>query len=67
LPYFFLPSKPILFIFGAVWASSMLNIWLLIAVVILAAALGNISGYFFGKMLGKAFFVDFLKWLTKRH
>jgi len=45
----------------------MLNIWLLIAVLILAAALGNIGGYFFGKMLGKAFFVDFLKWLTKRH
>ena len=62
LPFFFLPSNPFLFVCGAVWAASMLNIGLLIAVLIAAAALGNISGYFLGKTLGQAFFVDFLKW-----
>ena len=31
-------------------------------VLMAAAALGNISGYFLGKTLGQAFFVDFLKW-----
>ena len=62
LPLFFLPSNPFLFVCGAVWAASMLNIGLLIAVLITAAALGNISGYFLGKTLGQAFFVDFLKW-----
>ena len=62
LPFFFLPSNPFLFVCGAVWAASLLNIWLLIAVLIAAAALGNISGYFLGKTLGQAFFVDFLKW-----
>ena len=62
LPLFFLPSNPFLFVCGAVWAASMLNIGLLIAVLIAAAALGNISGYFLGKTLGQAFFVDFLKW-----
>ena len=62
LPFFFLPSNPFLFVCGAVWAASMLNIWLLIAVLMAAAALGNISGYFLGKTLGQAFFVDFLKW-----
>ena len=62
LPFFFLPSNPFLFVCGAVWAASLLNIWLLIAVLMAAAALGNISGYFLGKTLGQAFFVDFLKW-----
>jgi len=62
LPLFFLHSNPFLFVCGAVWAASMLNIGLLIAVLIAAAALGNISGYFLGKTLGQAFFVDFLKW-----
>ncbi|MES2502100.1 MAG: VTT domain-containing protein [Pseudomonadota bacterium] len=62
LPFFFLPSNPFLFVCGAVWAASMLNIWLLIAALMAAAALGNISGYFLGKTLGQAFFVDFLKW-----
>ena len=62
LPFFFLPSNPFLFVCGAVWAASMLNIGLLVAVLITAAALGNISGYFLGKTLGQAFFVDFLKW-----
>lgn len=62
LPFFFLPSNPFLFVCGAVWAASMLNIWLLIAVLTAAAVLGNISGYFLGKTLGQAFFVDFLKW-----
>ena len=62
LPFFFLPSNPFLFVCGAVWAASLLNIWLLIAALMAAAALGNISGYFLGKTLGQAFFVDFLKW-----
>lgn len=62
LPLFFLPSNPFLFVCGAVWAASMLNIGLLIAVLVTAAALGNVSGYFLGKTLGQAFFVDFLKW-----
>ena len=62
LPFFFLPSNPFLFVCNAVWAAYMLNIGLLIAVLIAAAELGNISGYFLGKTLGQAFFVDFLKW-----
>lgn len=62
LPFFFLPSNPFLFVCGAVWATSMLNVWLLLAVLIVAAILGNITGYFLGKTIGQAFFVDYLKW-----
>jgi membrane-associated protein len=62
LPLFFLPSNPFLFVCGAVWAASLLNIWLLIAVLIVAAILGNVVGYYLGKTLGQVFFVDYLKW-----
>ena len=36
LPFFFLPANPFLFVCGAVWAASNLNIWLLIPVLIIA-------------------------------
>lgn len=62
LPFFFLPSNPFLFVCGAVWAASGLNILLLLVVLILAAMLGNFSGYWLGKTLGQSFFVDYLKW-----
>jgi membrane-associated protein len=62
LPFFFLPSNPFLFVCGAVWAASGLNIVWLLAILILAAMLGNFSGYWLGKTVGQAFFVDYLKW-----
>jgi membrane-associated protein len=62
LPFFFLPSNPFLFVCGAVWAASALNIYLLLVVLIVAAILGNLSGYWLGKSIGQAFFVDYLKW-----
>ena len=62
LPFFFLPSNPFLFVCGAVWAASALNIWLLIPVLIIAAILGNLTGYWLGSTVGQAFFVDYLKW-----
>lgn len=62
LPFFFLPANPFLFVCGAVWAASSLNIWLLLPVLIVAAILGNFSGYWLGKTVGQAFFVNYLKW-----
>ena len=62
LPFFFLPSNPFLFVCGAVWAASGLNIYLLLLALIVAAILGNLSGYWLGKSIGQAFFVDYLKW-----
>ena len=62
LPFFFLPANPFLFVCGAVWAASSLNIWLLLPVLIVAAILGNFSGYYLGKTVGQAFFVNYLKW-----
>lgn len=62
LPFFFLPSNPFLFVCGAMWAASQLNIFLLILVLISAAILGNSCGYWLGSTVGQAFFVDYLKW-----
>jgi membrane-associated protein len=62
LPFFFLPSNPFLFVCGAVWAASALNIYLLLMALVFAAILGNLSGYWLGKSIGQAFFVDYLKW-----
>lgn len=62
LPFFFLPSNPFLFVCGAVWAASMLNIGLLMTVLLIAAILGNITAYYLGRTVGQVFFVDYLKW-----
>ena len=62
LPFFFLPSNPFLFVCGAVWAASGLNIVLLLVVLIIAGTLGNCCGYWLGSTVGQAFFVHYLKW-----
>jgi membrane-associated protein len=62
LPFFFLPSNPFLFVCGAVWAASQLNILWLLAALVLAAILGSLSGYWLGNTVGQAFFVNYLKW-----
>ena len=62
LPFFFLPSNPLLFVCGAAWAAAGLNILLLLFLLILAAFLGNLSGYFLGGTVGQKFFVEYLKW-----
>jgi membrane-associated protein len=62
LPFFFLPSNPFLFVCGAVWAVSGLNLLLLLFVLMAAAILGNLSGYCLGQTVGQAFFVDYLQW-----
>jgi membrane-associated protein len=62
LPLFFLPSNPFLFVCGAVWAASHLNLTLLLAVLTLAAILGNLSAYFLGNTIGHALFTRYLAW-----
>ena len=62
LPFFFLPANPFLFVCGAAWAAAGLNIWLLLILLILAAFLGSLTGYWLGKTVGQQFFVQFLKW-----
>ena len=62
LPFFFLPSNPLLFVCGAAWAAAGLNILLLLPVLMIAAFLGNLTGYWLGGTVGQQFFVEYLKW-----
>lgn len=62
LPLFFLPGNPFVFICGAVWAASQLNVFLLLLVLVSAAVLGNLSAYYLGRTLGHALFTHYLAW-----
>jgi len=54
---FFLPGDTLLLTAGIFCATKLLdiNVWLLIAYVFVAAILGNIVGYAFGKRMGNSF------------
>lgn len=55
---FFLPGDSLLFTAGflASPTSDILNLWILIPVLIIAAVLGNNTGYWFGRKAGPAIF-----------
>lgn len=62
----FLPGDSLLFAAGAITAKTgILNIWLLIPLLFLAAILGDNTNYFFGRYLGTRIFTkDY--WFLKR-
>jgi membrane-associated protein len=53
-----LPGDSLLFVGGTIAAVGGLEIHVLVAVLILAAFLGNMANYAIGRWLGKKFFVD---------
>lgn len=53
---FFLPGDSLLFVAGLLAAEGTLNIWELIAVIVVAAVLGNVVGYAFGHKVGPTLF-----------
>lgn len=69
----FLPGDSLLFVAGMVVAQGSLNLWLLIALLIVAAILGDTVNYHIGKFIGPKVFRDeepknfFLKLLKKEH
>lgn len=62
----FLPGDSLLFAAGAITAKTgILNVWLLIPLLFVAALLGDNTNYFFGRYLGNKIFVrDY--WFLKR-
>jgi len=62
----FLPGDSLLFAAGAITAKTgILNVWLLIPLLFMAAILGDNTNYFFGRFLGnKVFTRDY--WFLKR-
>ncbi|WP_018341439.1 DedA family protein [Cytophaga aurantiaca] len=68
----FLPGDSLLFVAGMVVAQGSLNLWFLIAVLIVAAILGDTVNYHIGKFIGPKIFTDepknfFMKLLKKEH
>lgn len=53
---FFLPGDSLLFIAGFLAAQGVFNLWLLIALLWIAAVTGNIVGYEFGRRVGPRLF-----------
>lgn len=64
----FLPGDSLLFVAGAVAASGGMNVHLLVALLILAAILGNSVNYAVGRWLGGSFFTNRgSRWLNPAH
>ena len=61
----FLPGDTLLFVGGAFAAEGTLNIWLLMALLIVAAVVGNTVNYWVGRAIGKKVFTNDYKWLDK--
>ncbi len=70
LPLFFLPGDPLLFFCGTLCAAGALNIWVLLPLLLLAAALGSLLNYRIGQAvllkLGPALFSQQYRWLDQQ-
>ena len=64
----FLPGDSLLFVAGALAALGELNIHLLVAILVVAAILGNTVNYTIGRYVGAKFFTDRgSRWLNPAH
>jgi membrane-associated protein len=64
----FLPGDSLLFVAGAIAATGEMNIALLVALLALAAVLGNTVNYAIGRWLGAHFFTGKgSRWLNRKH
>lgn len=62
----FLPGDTLLFIAGAFCASGVLNIWILMVLLIIAAVSGNTVNYWIGSAIGQRVFTSDYKWLDHK-
>ena len=63
----FLPGDSLLFAAGAIAALGILNIWLLVGLLIIAAFLGDSLNYSIGKFLGKKVFERNYRFIKKEY
>lgn len=62
----FLPGDTLLFIAGAFSASGILNIWILMILLLLAAVSGNTVNYWIGSAIGQRVLTSDYKWLDRQ-
>lgn len=65
LALFFLPGVPLLFISGALCATGVMNIWMLIGLLFTAAVAGSHINYWFGRAVGKKVLPHNYKWINR--
>jgi membrane-associated protein len=63
----FLPGDSLLFTAGAIAALGVLNIWLLVLILIIAAFMGDTANYSIGKLLGEKVYSKNYKLIKKEH
>lgn len=61
----FLPGDSLLFVAGAVAASGAMNVWILMAVIIMGGILGNTLNYFIGAWLGRKVYDGTIRWIDQ--
>jgi membrane-associated protein len=59
----FLPGDSLLFVAGAVAATGVMNIWVLMLVIFLGAVLGNTVNYWIGNWLGHKVYDGSISWI----
>ncbi len=62
---FFLPGDTLLFVAGAICAKGSLDVWVVIALLTLAAIIGNSTNYWIGEAIGHRMFTHDYRWLNK--
>jgi membrane-associated protein len=62
---FFLPGDPLLFIGGALCATGVIDIAILMPLLFTAAVLGSVVNYGFGRMFGRTRWVRQSRWLNQ--
>ena len=65
IPLFFLPGNPLLFICGAYCATGMLNVWMVLAILFIAALGGSLVNYGLGRYIGKQVYTRNYRWLDR--
>jgi len=62
----FLPGDTLLFIGGAFCATGEMNIWALMALLVIAATTGNTLNYWIGSLIGHKVYTHDYRWLDKK-
>jgi len=62
----FLPGDSLLFIAGAFCATGAMNIWLLLALLVICAIAGNTVNYWIGQAIGHKVFTRDYRWIDRK-
>ena len=65
IPLFFLPGNPLLFICGAYCATGMLNLWVVLTLLFVAALGGSLVNYAIGRYMGKQVYTRTYRWVDR--